>query len=256
MSGVHDLSGSVAHRLSGFEERNEVVPSRPGVMATGDRDEAFRGGLGRLACQPFESVRVGVVAGVCERTFRRQIARYEADGLEGAGQTDPSGVDRSHPTQCGRALSQLGIEHIAAYSPEARGRSERAFGTHQQRLPQELAKAGITDMTAANAYLQTHYLPRHNAEFTVPAAQEGSAFVAHVGGDLSEILCEQYERVVGKDNCVRFEGVSLQIPADGVRHHDIKRRVRVYRHLDQRLSLFYGPRRLGRYDAQGAWMNP
>jgi len=80
-------------------------------------------------------------------------------------------VDRGNPTQFGRGLSQLGIEHIAAYSPEARGRSERAFGTHQQRLPQELSKAGITDMSAANAYLQAHDLPRHNTEFTVPAAQ-------------------------------------------------------------------------------------
>jgi len=164
-------------------------------------------------------------------------------------------VDRSNPTQFGRALAQLGIEDIAAYSPEARGRSERAFGTHQQRLPQELAKMGITEMAAANAYLQAHYLPGHNAEFTGPAAQEGSAFVAHAGGDLSDILCEQYERVVGQDNCVRFEGGSLQIPADGVRHHYIKRRVRVHRHLDRSLSLFYGPRRLGRYDAQGAWMS-
>ncbi len=86
-------------------------------------------------------------------------------------------VDRINLTQFGRALAQLGIEHIAAYSPEARGRSERAFGTHQARLPHELAKAGVIEMQQANAYIEQIYLPRHNAEFTVPAAESGSAFV-------------------------------------------------------------------------------
>ena len=86
-------------------------------------------------------------------------------------------VDKSKPTQVGRGLKQLGIEHIAAYSPEARGRSERAFDTHQGRLPHELAKAGITDMNAANGYLERVYMPNHNAEFAVPATEAGTAYV-------------------------------------------------------------------------------
>ncbi|WP_066577265.1 ISNCY family transposase [Burkholderia sp. ABCPW 14] len=161
-------------------------------------------------------------------------------------------VDHNNPTQFGRALAQLGIEHIAAYSPEARGRSERAFGTHQERLPRELAKADITDMQQANAYLQQVYMPRHNAEFAVPAAESGSAFVPYIGNGLADILCEHHERTVGNDNCVSFERLKLQIPADSARPHYVKRRVRVHRYVDGTLAVFYGPRCLGRYDAQGA----
>ena len=110
---------------------------------------------------------------------------------------------------------------IAAYSPEARGRSERAFGTHQGRLPQELALAGITDMEAANRYLQEVYLPVFNVEFSQPAPEEGSAFVPWIGGHLDDTLCEQYKRTVSADNCVRFETLILQIPADRHRCHYI-----------------------------------
>lgn len=160
-------------------------------------------------------------------------------------------VDRGNLTQVGRALAQLGIEHIAAYSPQARGRSERAFGTHQKRLPRELARAGITTIDEANRYLEEVYRPRYNAEFAVPAAEPGTAFVPYIGGGLPDILCEHHERVVGNDNCVRFEGHRLQIPADGMRHHYVKRRVRVHRYVDDSLAVFYGPRLLARYDAEG-----
>jgi len=160
-------------------------------------------------------------------------------------------VDRRHPTQFGRAMGQLGIEMIAAYSPEARGRSERMFSTHQARLPRELALVGITDMEAANRYLHEHYLPAFNAEFMQPAMEEGSAFVPYVGRDLDDVLCEQFERTVGKDNCVSFENLKLQIPADRARHHYVKVKVRVIRHTDGRLALFHGPRLLARYGPNG-----
>lgn len=160
-------------------------------------------------------------------------------------------VDKANPTQFGRALQQLGIEMIAAYSPQARGRSERAFQTHQGRLPKELALAGITDMEAANRYLAEVYLPAFNAEFMQPSMEEGSAFVAWIGTHLDDILCEQYERVVGHDNCVSFEGLTLQIPADRHRCHYVKVKVRVLRHVDATLSVCHGPRRLAHYDAQG-----
>jgi len=166
--------------------------------------------------------------------------------------TDASaGIDRTNLTQVGRALRQLGIEHIPAYSPEARGRSERAFGTHQERLPRELAKAGIIDMAAANRYLQQLYMPRHNAQFAVPAKQAGSAFVPFLSGNLPDILCEQYERTVGNDNCVSFEGYKLQIPASDLRPNFVKTRVRVHRYVDATLAIFHGPRRLADYNAQG-----
>lgn len=160
-------------------------------------------------------------------------------------------VDREHPTQFGRAMKQLGIEMIPAYSPEARGRSERAFATHQDRLPKELAIVGIRDMASANRYIAEVYLPAFNAEFAVPAREEGSAFVAWIGGSLDDILCEQIERKVGADNCVRFENLSLQIPADRHRCNYVKAKVRVHRYADATLAVFHGPRKLAAYTAKG-----
>ncbi len=81
-------------------------------------------------------------------------------------------VDKDKPTQFGRAMGELGIEMIAAYSPQARGRSERLFGTLQGRLPQELARAGITDMDEANEFLKDFW-PRFNAAFAVEAREAG-----------------------------------------------------------------------------------
>jgi transposase len=160
-------------------------------------------------------------------------------------------VDKVNLTQVGRALKQLGIEHIGAYSPEARGRSERAFDTHQGRLPRELAKAGITDMGAANRYLDEVYMPNHNAEFTLPALEAGSAFVPYIGTRLPDILCAQFERTVENDNCVSFEGRKLQIPASSTRAHYVKTQVRVHRYVDGTLALFHGPRKLAAYDPEG-----
>ena len=160
-------------------------------------------------------------------------------------------VDKNNPTQFGHAMKRLGIEMIAAYSPEARGRSERAFGTHQGRLPQELALAGITDMEVANRYLQEVYRQAFNTEFSQSAPEEGSAFVPWIGGNLDDTLCEQYERTVSADNCVRFETLILQIPADRHRCHYIKVKVRVHRYVSGHLALFHGPRKLADYDEKG-----
>jgi len=160
-------------------------------------------------------------------------------------------VDKQQLTEVGRALRQLGIEHIAAYSPEARGRSERAFQTHQGRLPQELARAGITTMHAANRYLEHTYRVAHNREFAVASTLAGTAYVPFLSGSLPDILCEQHERTVGNDNCVSFEGMSLQLPSDELRHHYVRTKVRVHRYVDATLSVFHGPRKLAAYDAMG-----
>jgi len=164
-------------------------------------------------------------------------------------------VDKKNLTQFGYALKQLGIEMIAAYSPQARGRSERMFSTHQDRLPRELALSGITDMEAANRYLVEVYRPAFNAEFMRPAREEGSAFVRWVGGSLEDILCERYERVVGNDNCVSFEGLKLQIPSDRHRCHYVKARVTVLRRTNGSLAILHGPRKLAEYTASGKLMN-
>jgi transposase len=160
-------------------------------------------------------------------------------------------VSKTQLTQFGRAMQQLGIQLIAAYSPEARGRSERAFRTHQDRLVKELALHRITDMDAANRYLANVYLPAFNAEFMQPSLEEGSTFVPWVGGSLDDILCHQEERTVSADNCVSFEGMKLQIPANQYRCHYVRVRVRVHRYLEGSLAIFHGPRKLAGYDQQG-----
>lgn len=165
-------------------------------------------------------------------------------------------VDKNHLTQFGQAIRRLGIEMIAAYSPEARGRSERMFRTHQDRLPRELALAGITEREEANRYLQAHYRLMFNAEFMQPAMEQGSAFVHWIGGTLEDILCERFERTVGNDNCVSFEGLKLQIPADRHRCHYVKAKVAVLRRTDGTLVILHGSRKLAEYDADGRLCQP
>jgi hypothetical protein len=159
-------------------------------------------------------------------------------------------VDKHNLTQVGRAFQQLGIEHIAAYSPEARGRSERMFGTLQGRLPQELRLAGISDMDSANRFLKDVFLPDHNKRFVVTPEEPGSAFVPFTG-NLKDTLCVQVERVVGNDNTVRFKKLTLQIPEDKHRHHYVKAKVRIHQYLDETLAIFHGPRKLAEYDKNG-----
>ncbi len=159
-------------------------------------------------------------------------------------------VDRDNLTQVGRALQRLGIELIPAYSPEARGRSERMFGTLQKRLPQELRLAGITEIDEANRFLKEVYLPQHNARFALPAEVEGSAFVSFAGA-LDDILCIQEERTVSNDNTVRYKRRLLQLPADRHRRHYVKATVRVHEYPDGTLAVFHGPRCLARYQTDG-----
>ena len=165
-------------------------------------------------------------------------------------------VDKTNLTQFGRAMKQLGITMIPAYSPEARGRSERMFSTHQERLPKELALMGITKMAEANRYLQECYMPAFNAEFKQQALEEGTAFVPYIGPAIEEILCEHHDRTVGHDNCVRFENLALQIPPDRYRCNYIRAMVRVHRYLDGTLAIFHGPRKLATYDQAGKVIQP
>jgi transposase len=154
-------------------------------------------------------------------------------------------------TQVGRALAQLGIEHIPAFSPEARGRSERAFRTLQDRLPKELAVAGITTIAAADSYLHEVFVPAYNARFAVAPEQPGSAFVAIGDLDLDQILCIEEPRQVGNDNTVLWRRRRLQIPASPLRPHFVRARVKVRQHLDGTMSIFHGPRCIARYGPEG-----
>lgn len=165
-------------------------------------------------------------------------------------------VSRELPTQVGRALAQLGIEHIAAYSPEARGRSERAFRTLQDRLPKELKLDRITTIEAANRWLLETYIPAYNAAFAVAAELPGSAFVADTAGAWREILCVQDERRVGNDNTIKWRGLCLQLPPSQLRPHFVKANVRVHEYPDGTLAVFLGPHRLADYDPNGAYVEP
>jgi len=161
-------------------------------------------------------------------------------------------VSKIQLTQFGRAMQQLGIMMIPAYSPEARGRSERMFRTHQDRLTKELAMHRITNMEEANRYIKKTYLPAHNREFRQKAMEEGTAFIPWLGAPLLEdILCEHHERTVSPDNCITLDGMTLQIPPDKYRCHYVRVRVNVHRYRDGSLAIFHGPRKLADYEANG-----
>jgi transposase len=196
-------------------------------------------------------------------TLRALLDVFTAHGLPSSLYTDRGShyfytpkadgpVDKDRLTQVGRALKHLGIEHIPAYSPEARGRSERMFGTLQDRLIKELAKAGIREVDAANAWIRDVYLPEHNARFAKPAALAENAFVAADPTLLAETLCIEEERVVARDNTVAYDSHRLQLPASPARAHYVKARVKVREYPDRTLAVFHGPRRVAHYTAQGA----
>jgi transposase len=196
-------------------------------------------------------------------SFRALLEAFGSHGLPSSLYTDRGShyfytptadgpVDKERLTQVGRALKQLGVEHIPAYSPEARGRSERMFGTLQDRLIKEIAAAGITEIAAANAWIRDVYLPAHNARFAKPAALPESAFVMVADKtSLTETLCVQEERIVGRDNTVSFESRKLQLPESPLRPHYVKAKMRVHQYPDGALAVFHGPRLIARYTAEG-----
>src|SRR5882724_10650395 len=155
-------------------------------------------------------------------------------------------VSKTQQTQVGRALSHLGIEHIAAYSPEARGRSERMFGTLQGRLPKDLRLAGIRTVEAANVWLKAHYM----------AEQPGTAFVADRHDAWREALCVIEERTVANDNTIAWNSRRLQLPESRLRPHFVKALVRVHAYPDGTVSVFLGPHRLARFAANGQQISP
>ena len=200
-------------------------------------------------------------------TFRGCLDVFRTKGLPSSFYTDRGShyfftpkaggkVDKEQLTQVGRALDRLGIVHIPAYSPEARGRSERMFGTLQGRLPKDFVLAGIGEIEAANRFLRDIYLPRHNARFAKPPAIEQSAFTTLADpASLAEILCIEEERIVARDNTVAYEKLRLQLPESRIRAHYVKARVKVHEYPDGTLAVFHGPRLLARYDAAGQALN-
>jgi transposase len=164
-------------------------------------------------------------------------------------------VDRQRLTQLGRALAELKIEMIAAYSPQARGRSERNFGTWQGRLPHELGLKGINTVEEANQYLRQTYIAVFNRKFSVAAAQTGNAFLPVHGHDFDLVFSMQYERVAGKDNTVRVANLCLQIERTSWRSSLAGCRVKVHQHFDDTFTILYAGRVVGRYSSEGEPMD-
>ena len=160
-------------------------------------------------------------------------------------------VDKSRPTQVGRAMQELGVQTIAAYSPEARGRSERSFGTWQNRLPQELRLAGITSREEANRFLREKYIDEFNAQFSIAAQERGTAFRPCSRRDLDLVFSVQTERVVDKDNTVAIGSRWWQIDKSRWRYSLAKQTVTIHQHLNGAVSIRFGPHVVGRYDGEG-----
>lgn len=165
-------------------------------------------------------------------------------------------VDTRLLTQVGRAMKDLGIRMIPAYSPQSRGRSERSFGTWQGRLPQELRLRRITSLEDANAFLRQSYIAEFNEKFARPAAETGSAFIPLQRSDLDRVFSIQHERTVYKDNTVRWANLLLQIERTSLRSTMADVDVIVYEHLDGTLTIGYGPHTIGRFAADGAPLAP
>ena len=158
-------------------------------------------------------------------------------------------VDKHRLTQVGRALKELGVQMIPAYSPQARGRSERSFGTWQGRLPQELRLAGITTVEAANAFLRERYIAEFNTRFAAPAREKGTAFRKTARADLNWIFTVQTERVVARDNTVAIADQHWQLEKSRFRSSLAGCTVTIHQHLDGAVSIRYGPHVVGRFPA-------
>ena len=158
-------------------------------------------------------------------------------------------VDKNRLTQVGRAMKELGVQMIPAYSPQARGRSERSFGTWQGRLPQELRLAGIGTVEEANTFLNECYIAEFNDKFTVSAKEKGTAFRRTARSDLNWVFTVQTERVVAKDNTVAIGDQSWQLEKSRFRHSLAGTTVTIHEHLDRSISIRFGPHVVGRYAA-------
>jgi len=165
-------------------------------------------------------------------------------------------VDKHRLTQVGRAMKELGVQMIPAYSPQARGRGERSFGTWQGRLPQELRLAGITTLEAANAFLREHYIAEFNSKFTAPAREKGTAFRKTARADLNWIFTVQTERVVAKDNTVAIGDQYWQLEKSHFRSSLAGCTVTIHEHLNGDVSIRYGPHVVGRFPAAGQAAQP
>jgi hypothetical protein len=190
------------------------------------------------------------------RNYGRFAELYTDRGSHFCHSERPGAVADEQHGQVSQALRALGIHQILSLSPQARGRSERAFGTLQGRLPQELRHNGITDYAAANSYLEQHFIADFNRRFTVKPAQPESAFTKLGGIELELVLSSKHERIVRNDNTVTFKNLILQLPSTRHRIHFVRCPVTVHQFSNGTLGISYQGRLLARYDAAGGPLNP
>jgi transposase len=156
-------------------------------------------------------------------------------------------VDESQVTQFGRALQELGIKMIPAYSPQARGRMELSYRTWQGRLPQELRLRKITTVEEANRFLRQQYQAEFNRRFTVVAAGKGSAFVRTRRKDLDWVFSIQQERTVNPDNTIALDNRILQVEKTRWRNTLSGCKATVYEFLDGKVVVRFGPHEVARF---------
>jgi transposase len=190
------------------------------------------------------------------RNYGRFAELYTDRGSHFCHSERPGEVADEQHGQVSQALRALGIRQILALSPQARGRSERAFGTIQGRLPQELRHHGISDYAAANRYLEQHFIADFNRRFTVKPAQPESAFIKLAGIELELVLSSKHERIVRNDNTVTFKNLILQLPSTRQRIHFVRCPVTVHQFSNETLGISYQGRLLARYDPSGGALYP
>ena len=157
-------------------------------------------------------------------------------------------VDESQVTQLGRALKELGIRMIPAYSPQARGRMERSYRTWQGRLPQELRLRKMATLEEANSFLRQQYQAEFNRRFAVAAAGKGSAFVRTRRKDLDWVFSIQHERTVNQDNTIALDNRILQIEKTRWRNTLSGCKVTVYELLNGKIVVRFGPHEVARFE--------
>jgi transposase len=248
------MVGMLVHLDASTHEWIVGLPMQDLVIALDDADGRIL--YGRFFTQEGTASTFAALDGVLRR-YGRFLELYTDRGSHfcrtAQGGQGPAEEQNGQVT---RALHALGIGQILARSPQARGRSERAFGTIQGRLPQELRVNRITDYAAANRYLEEVFIPDFNRRFTVRPAHKESAFVKLAGIELELVLSAREERVVRNDNTVGFHNLILQLPPSRHRIHFVRCPVTVHQFSDGNLGISYQGRLLARYDRGGELLHP
>ena len=247
------LTGMLVHLDASTHEWISGLPRQDLVVALDDAD-------GRILYARFFPQEGTVSTFAALESMLRNYGRFcelYTDRGSHFCQSGPAGeVAEEQHGQVSQALRALGIKQILARSPQARGRSERAFGTIQGRLPQELRHQGITDYGAANRYLEQQFAPDFNRRFTVKPAQPESAFVKLAGIELELVLSSKHERIVRNDNTITFKNLILQLPTTRHRSHFVRCPITVHQFANGTLGISYQGRLLARYDASGGPLQP